>query len=73
MKNIKITSRVPEICKEKDLTRSEFIRRCLIHDVCGVDAAKRVYAGNVKLQFKTVVGVARLVLGVHLADAFIIN
>lgn len=70
---IKIVSRVPEICKEREIDKQEFIRRCLIWKVCGIDAAKRMYSGDSNIRLQTAALVSVFVLDRPLGDAFLLK
>jgi len=71
--DLRIVSRVPEICKELEIDRAEFIRLCLIWKACGIDAAKRIYAGDSSIRLKTAGKVAEFILNRPLTDAFLLR
>ncbi len=69
MKTLTIKNKVSSICKEKALTQREFIRLCIANNVCGVDAARKVFRGETNVNLRTAAGVSA-VLQVPFVDAF---
>jgi hypothetical protein len=72
-KKVKIKSNVAAICDGIGMPKREFIRRCLVEDVVGLDVAKRVYRGDTNLNFRTAVGISLLVLKRPVQDVFTIT
>jgi hypothetical protein len=67
----KIKSKVPDLCKQKGLTKTEFYRQVAIHGVGSQNIARRLFLGQTGFQLGTAKMTANLIFGLPTDEVFV--